>query len=106
MEQFLRPIREASGMDTSYISNNPSHHEVLKVMTSERFRTGQLSIEQIDEPENNAREMVIQQAFQAMMMADQLDLLDRYGLVLAAQVGPQVKDAKPFDTQVLSQSQE
>ena len=106
MEQFLRPIREASGMDTSYISSNPSHNEVLKVMTSERFRTGQLSVEQIDEPENNAREMVIQQALQAMMMADQLDLLDRYGLILAAQVGPEVKDAKPFDTFSLAQGQE
>lgn len=106
MEQFLRPIREATGMDASYISNNPSHNEVLKVMTSERFRTGQLSVEQIDEPENNAREMVIQQAFQAMLMADQLDLMDRYGLILAAQVGPEVKDAKPFDTQALSQAQE
>ncbi|MEZ0260126.1 MAG: hypothetical protein ACAH80_03910 [Alphaproteobacteria bacterium] len=106
MQQFLRPIREAAGMDAAYISDNPSHNEVLKVMTSERFRTGQLSIEQIDEPENNAREMVIQQAFQAMLMADQLDLMDRYGLILAAQVGPEVKDAKPFELHSLSQSQE
>jgi hypothetical protein len=104
MQQFLQPIRQLSGIDASYISANPSHNEVLKVMTSERFRSGQYSIDQIDEPENNARELVIQQAFQAMLMADQLDLLDRYGLILAAQVGPQVRDAKPFDQHSLQQS--
>ena len=96
---FLQDMRTAAGIDPSYFSPNPSHHEIMEVMMSERFRTGQYSIEQIDEPENNEREMVVQQAFQAMLLSDQLDLLDRYGLVLAAQASGEVKAAKPLSPQ-------
>ena len=92
---FLQDMRTAAGLDPSYFSANPSHNEIMQVMMSERFRTGQYSIEQIDEPENNEREMVVQQAFQAMLLSDQLDLLDRYGLVLAAQASGEVRRAKP-----------
>jgi hypothetical protein len=91
---YLGQIRQAAGLDPSYFSQNPSHNEIMEVMMSERFRTGQYSIEQIDEPENNDREMVVQQAFQAMLLSDQLDLLDRYGLVLAAQASAEVKRDK------------
>ena len=91
---FLQDMRTAAGLDPSYFSANPSHNEIMQVMMSERFRTGQYSIEQIDEPENNAREMVVQQAFQAMLLSDQLDLLDRYGLVLAAQASGEIRQSK------------
>ncbi|TAL39712.1 MAG: hypothetical protein EPN97_01780 [Alphaproteobacteria bacterium] len=93
---FLQDMRTAAGIDPSYFSPNPSHNEIMEVMMSERFRTGQYSIEQVDEPENNEREMVVQQAFQAMLLSDQLDLLDRYGLILAAQASGEIKAAKPF----------
>lgn len=96
---FLGPMRTASGMSASYFSENPSHNEIMEVMMSERFRSGQYSIEQIDEPENNAREMVVQQAFQAMLLSDQLDLLDRYGLILAAQTAESIRDTKPLRAQ-------
>ncbi len=96
---FLQDMRTASGVDPSYFSANPSHNEIMEVMMSERFRTGQYSIEQIDEPENNQREMVTQQAFQAMLLSDELDLLDRYGLVLAAQASGEVKADKPHRPQ-------
>ena len=96
---FLQDMRKASGLDPTYFSANPSHNEIMEVMMSERFRSGQYSIEQIDEPENNEREMVVQQAFQAMLLSDELDLLDRYGLVLAAQASGEIVQAKPHRSQ-------
>jgi hypothetical protein len=92
---FLQDMENASGMAAGYFSANPSHNEIMNVMMSERFRTGTYSIDQVDEPENNEREMVVQQAFQAMLLSDELDLLDRYGLVLAAQASGEVAHAKP-----------
>ena len=73
---------------------SPSHIEIMQALTVERARSGRYALEQIDEPENNRREMVIQQALQIMQMNDQLDLMDRYSLLLAAQVGAEVKEAK------------
>lgn len=95
---YLEPMRAAAGIDPGQISDNPSHHEMMEVMMSERFRSGRYATDtQIDEPENNQRDLVLLQAFQAMQMSDTLDLLDRYGLLLSAQVGGEVRRAKPFD---------
>jgi len=96
MQDFVKPLRQAAGLPDSMISNNPSHNEIMQVMMSERFRSGTYSIEQIDEPENNQREMVIQQAFQLMQLSDQLDLMDRYSLLLAAQASAEIKGSKHF----------
>jgi len=80
----LHPARFAPPAGLPY---RPSHNEVMEVMMGERFRSGAYSLSQIDEPENNAREIVQQQAFQAMQWNDQLDLLDRWSIMLAGQVG-------------------
>jgi hypothetical protein len=93
---FVKEIRDSAGIDGSLTaggpggSYNPSHNEVLDVMTNERFKTGQYAVSQIDEPENNQAELVVQQAFQAMRTNDLIELMDRYSLLLAAQVGPEV----------------
>lgn len=97
MQNFLRPMREAAGVNAADISANPSKNEIMQVMMSERFRTGKYSISQIDAPANNDREIVIQQAFQVMQLSDQLDLLDRYSLMLAADVGYEIGLAKPLE---------
>ncbi len=97
MADYIRPIREAAGVNSADISDNPSHNEVMETMMADRFRAGTFGVNQIDEPENNNRELVIQQAFQAMQMADQLDLLDRYALIMAARVGANIVENKPFD---------
>lgn len=100
MDEFLRPMREAAGVNSSDISDNPSKNEIMEVMMSERFRTGTYSISQIDEPENNDREIVIQQAFQVMQLNDNLDLLDRFSLMLAADIGAEVQQARSFGTEI------
>jgi hypothetical protein len=87
MGAFLGEMRDVAGVNAVDISANPSHNEIMEVMMNERFRTGAYSVDQIDSPENNEREMVIQQAFQVMQMHDQLDLMDRYALMLAAETG-------------------
>lgn len=97
MGSYINPIREAAGIDPSNFTDSPSHNEIMEVMMAERFRAGTIGVNQIDEPENNARELVIQQAFQAMQQSDYIDLLDRYALILAARVGADVVENKPFD---------
>lgn len=93
-KEFLDPMRTAAGVDGAYLSDNPSRNEIMQVMMSERFHTGTYSVQQIDNPENNEREMVIQQAFQAIHMQDQLDILDRYGLLLAAELSESIRGSK------------
>lgn len=91
-------MRKAAGIKDGLISDNPSHNEIMQAMMSERFRTGKYASGQVDEPENNQREMIIQTAFQLMQMSDQLDLMDRYSLMLAGQVGDQIKRSKRSGT--------
>ena len=98
MQEFLQPMRTAAGVSSAEISVNPSRNEVMEVMMSERFRTGKYSVEQIDEPRNHDREIVIQQAFQVMQLSEDLDLLDKRLLMKAAEAGAEVQMAKPFET--------
>lgn len=94
---FVRAIRTEAGLSPSYFSENPSRNEIMETMMRERFASGEYSVDQVDEPENNQRELVIGQAFKVMQLSDQLDLLDRYSLMLAAQTGLDVKKNKPLD---------
>lgn len=114
MGEFIRAMREqtpsagTSGLDGSYISDSPSHNEIMEVMMSERFRTGTYGTEQVTEPEANGREAVIQQAFMAISMSDTLDLIDKYSLLLAAEIGDQTRLSKtpegaPIDATTRSQ---
>lgn len=96
MGDFVRPLRLEAGINSSQISPNPSHNEIMHAMMSERFRSGRYAQKMIDEPENSKRESVVQQAFQLMQMSDQLDLMDRYSLLLAAQVGAEIRKSKSF----------
>lgn len=98
MADVTGPLRAAAGIAPGMISDNPSHHEIMHAMMNERFRSGKYEISQIDELENNEREMIIQHAFQLMQMSDQLDLMDRYALMLAAYAGAQIKTATPVGT--------
>ncbi|MBI3441636.1 MAG: hypothetical protein HY052_07540 [Proteobacteria bacterium] len=94
MGAFVGPLRKAAGVHDTQISGNPSHNEIMQAMMNERFRNGNYAQQLIDEPENNQRELVVQQAFQLMQMSDQLDLMDRYSLLLAAQVGAEILQDK------------
>lgn len=95
MGEFVSAVRTAAGIDQAHISANPSYHEVLQALTLDRFQTGQFGVSQIGEPENNARELVMQQALQLMQLSDQLDLLDRYSLIVAARAGNELQQRQP-----------
>jgi hypothetical protein len=97
MGEFVSQIRAEAGIPPDMISDNPSENEVMNVMLSERFRSGTYSIDQIDQPENNQREMVTQAAFQAIQTSHMLDLMDRYSILLAAQASAATMAAKPFN---------
>lgn len=98
MAEFIEPIRVSAGLTNS--SDNPSHNEVMDALMVDRYRSGQNTTNQVDEPENNARELVMQQALQAMQMSDQIDLLDRYALVIAARVGKSVKEHSKIEDKI------
>lgn len=105
MGELIGALRVEAGIDLSQISANPSYNEVMEALANERYRTGQYALRQIDEPENNGRELVLQQALQTMQLADQLDLLDRYALIVAARAGNEVKKAKPFSEELANKPQ-
>ena len=92
----LENIRGLTGEDESQApfslpNINPSRNEMLRAMMTQRFQSGIYSMGQIDEPENNRREMVIEQALQLIQMSDELDMMDHYALLLASQVSTEVK---------------
>jgi hypothetical protein len=69
---------------------DPSRNEIFRALIAQRFQSGKYALGQIDTPENNAREQVIDQALQLMQMSDQLDLMDHYSLLLSAQISGEV----------------
>lgn len=103
MGSFINEIRSAAGF-TPPADSNPSHNEIMEAMMNDRFRSGKYSISQIDEPETNSKEMVIQQAFQAMQLSDQLDLLDRYAMIVAARAGDSTSESKKINDGIRSQN--
>lgn len=92
--QFVNNMRGAAGISADMFSESPSHNEIMDVMMNERFRTGQYSVEQVDTPENNAREATVQNAFEAVQGKDLLDLTDHLSLLLAAQTGIEAREMR------------
>lgn len=91
---FVGAIRQSAGLTPDMISSNPSKNEIMQAMMYDRFRSGQYSVEQVDDPQNNEREIAIQNGFQVIQMQDQLDLIDRWGLMMAAELGTEVNDGR------------
>ena len=95
--KFLDEIRALTGEDSPSLSSpNPSRNEILRALMTQRFRSGRYSLSQVDEPENNRREMIVDQALQLIQMSDQLDMMDHYALLLASQVSTEVKGEASF----------
>ncbi len=92
--EFLAVLRGAAGMSADMLSDNPSHNEILEVMASERFRTGQYSIEQVDAPANNEREIAVQNATEVMLNKDRNDLVDLLSLMVAVEMGIEANDMR------------
>ena len=97
LKDFIAAIRDGTG-ELPSTSPNPSRNEVMRALITQRFRNGKYALTQIDEPENNRRQMVIQQALQLMQMNEQLDLMDHYALLLAAEAGQEVRETKGLGT--------
>lgn len=91
---FIAAIRDSAGIPPDLLSDNPSYNEIMEAMLSERFRTGQYSVEQIDTPSNAERDLTVQYAFQVMQMHDHLELMDRYALMLAAETGLEARELR------------
>jgi hypothetical protein len=85
-------------LGSNFTSPNPSRNEVLRALMTQRYRSGHYSLEGIDEPENNRRQMVIDQALQLIQMNDQLDLMDHEMLLLASQISSEVEQEHGFTT--------
>ncbi|MDD9900230.1 MAG: hypothetical protein OXT65_04560 [Alphaproteobacteria bacterium] len=87
---YVNEVRLEAGMDPALLVNNPSRHEVLEVMANERYRTGKYAVRMMTEPEHVERELAVQEGIKSMQMADMLDLMDRYSLLVAARVGDSI----------------
>lgn len=96
---LLKEIRAATGEDPNTgcglsaspcTTPDPSRNEIFRALIAQRFQGGQYALGQIDEPENNAREQVVDQALQLMQMNDQMELMDHYSLLLASQISGEI----------------
>ncbi len=94
-QPLLQEIRALTGEAVS-TSTNPSRDEVLRALMTQRFRSGAYSISQITDPENNQREMVVDQALQDIQLSDDLDIMDHQMLLLAAQVSSEIQHSYHF----------
>lgn len=83
----LDEIRTQYGMNTASFSpnDNPSYHEVMKILTSERFKTKEFHMSLLTEPENLERELLNMNALQLVQTSDILDVTDRLNVLMAIQ---------------------
>jgi len=101
---LLRAVRKATGEDpntgcgpnANCLSPDPSRNELFRALVAQRFQSGQYALRQIDEPENNAREQVVDQALQLMQMNDQLELMDHYSLLLSSEISNEIVERTNF----------
>gem|GEM_PF-7067070 len=91
--QYIFEMRKDSGIGVDNIGANPSYNEIMHVMTSERFRNGRYAIGQVDEPENNQRERVIQSAYYLMQLDDIMEVMDKQALLLTAQISEEINSS-------------
>jgi hypothetical protein len=75
----------------------PSKNEVMEAVATEQPATGTASVTQVDEPENAQRQAVVQTGLRTRQLSDLLDLMDRYSLIVAGQVGNELKDSDSND---------
>jgi len=104
MGKYLIELRSKSGINTESVATNPSYNEIMHTMLSERFRSGEYGISQIGEPENNAREIVVQNAFFVMQLSDMLDLMDKQAMLLTAKVSGDVYEHYELSGAAISSS--
>jgi len=100
---LLTQMRQQTGEDKTTgcgsvqcANPDPSRNEIFRSMITQRFQSGKYALGQIDEPENNQREQVINQALQLIQMSDQMDLMDHWSVLLAAQVGGEIVNRTSF----------
>lgn len=89
-DNLIQNLRERSGVNVADISSNPSYEEVVNAVISERFRTGVYHNDLISDPAVVKSELVTLQAWHVIQQHDQLDLMDRFAMLLAAQVANEV----------------
>lgn len=94
-QALLMQIRALTGEDVT-TSPNPSRDEILRALMTQRFQSGMYALSQINEPENDQREMVVDQALQVIQLSDDLDIMDHEMLLLASQVGNEVESQYSF----------
>lgn len=92
--EFIAAIRDSAGIPPDLLSDNPSYQEIMDAIVTDSFRSGQYSVEQIGTPANADRELTVQNAFQVMQMHDHLELMDRYALMLAAEMGLEASELR------------
>jgi hypothetical protein len=98
LDDLVREIHAEAGV-ASDSSESPSKNEVMEVLTVEKNRTPMFGVKQIDEPNNNRREAVIQAGIRTRQLSDILDLTDRMSLIVASQVGLDLETFRPMDDQ-------
>lgn len=87
LSDYVQKIRDAAGIPVNRISDNPSYHEVMQAMVTERLRSGHQATVAAAEPESLARQLVVENGLRVLQKNDLLDLMDRFALMVAGQTG-------------------
>jgi hypothetical protein len=96
-------VRKAYAQPAAPALPPASKNEAMEALVNEKPRDGKFATGQIDEPQNNAREGAVQAGIRTRQLSDMLDLVDRYSLIVAGQVGNEIKQDRPRDGRYTSQ---
>jgi hypothetical protein len=91
-------LAQDGGAAATDMSANPSRDEILRALNVDKARSGKEGLRNNDGPENSARHLAIQSGGQLMQMADLLDLMDHYAMVVAGQSSLKVRQQQGFST--------
>lgn len=100
MADFVKEIREKSGVPAGDLSNNPSYREMIHALTIDRFNSGDYAFSSITDQNKVEMEKLRLDTFYLMMLRDYYELLERTALTLAVQVSvmtDQIPSTNPYE---------
>lgn len=100
MADFVKEIREKSGVPMDDLSSNPSYREMIHALTIDRFNGGDYALNTITDQNKVEMEKLRLDTFYLMMLRDYYELLERTALTLAVQVSvmtDQIPMSNPYE---------
>ncbi len=92
LAKYVKELREAAGVPTPEISDNPSYKEVIHAVAVDRFNSGKYAQNTMTNPLDIEMEKLTIDSFYLMQLRDYNELLERMALALSVQVAMMVDE--------------